>query len=87
MPLQFQSGLSLTGSLKMWKLSGGAAVAVHTGRLLTQLNTPLRWQAPLPSLHGEPISAGSHFIIYRAIEDGIGIIRVLHQRMDISRHL
>jgi len=33
------------------------------------------------------ILAGSHIIIYRNVEEGIGIIRVLHQRMDISRHL
>ncbi|WP_369684713.1 type II toxin-antitoxin system RelE/ParE family toxin [Devosia ginsengisoli] len=31
--------------------------------------------------------SGSHFIYYRAVDDGIEIIRVLHQNMDVRRHL
>lgn len=30
---------------------------------------------------------GAHVIFYRAEGDGIDIVRVLHQRMDVSRHL
>lgn len=30
---------------------------------------------------------GSHLIFYRESETGIDVIRVLHQRMDVERHL
>ena len=34
------------------------------------------------------LTAGSHMLIYRIIDDGtIDVVRVLHQRMDIDRHL
>ena len=32
-------------------------------------------------------SAGSHMLIYRKIEIGIDVVRVLHGRMDFERHL
>jgi len=31
--------------------------------------------------------AGSHIIFFRLIDDGIDVIRILHQRMDFDRHL
>ena len=31
--------------------------------------------------------SGSHIIYYRPVADGIEIIRVLHQSMDVRRHL
>jgi toxin ParE1/3/4 len=31
--------------------------------------------------------AGSHLILYRETSDGIDIVRVLHERMDIGSHL
>lgn len=30
---------------------------------------------------------GSHFVFYRPSPLGIDVIRILHQRMDVSRHL
>ena len=30
---------------------------------------------------------GSHVIIYRAMDDAIGIVRILHQRMSLARHV
>jgi toxin ParE1/3/4 len=34
------------------------------------------------------LPAGSHLVFYRVLADGvIDVIRVLHQRMDIDRHL
>ncbi len=30
---------------------------------------------------------GSHFVFYRVIEDGIDVVRVLHQAMDFEQHL
>lgn len=30
---------------------------------------------------------GSHIIFFVTIEDGIRVVRVLHQRMDVKRHL
>jgi len=30
---------------------------------------------------------GAHAVIFRVLDDGIGIVRVLHQAMDIPRHL
>lgn len=30
---------------------------------------------------------GSHIIYYRRTDSGLDIIRILHQRMDVSRHL
>jgi toxin ParE1/3/4 len=31
--------------------------------------------------------AGSHFVFYRAVEGGIDVVRILHQRMDFDQHL
>lgn len=31
--------------------------------------------------------AGSHLVFYRLSEAGIDVMRLLHQRMDVSRHL
>ncbi|CDZ65088.1 type II toxin-antitoxin system RelE/ParE family toxin [Neorhizobium galegae] len=33
------------------------------------------------------LSSGSHFIIYKRIGARISIVRVLHQRMNLGRHL
>jgi toxin ParE1/3/4 len=30
---------------------------------------------------------GSHVLFYRAIDDSVDVVRVLHQRMDFDRHL
>lgn len=30
---------------------------------------------------------GSHVVFYRQLERGIEVIRILHQRMDVARHL
>lgn len=30
---------------------------------------------------------GSHIIVYRVNADSIGIVRILHQRMSVSRHV
>jgi toxin ParE1/3/4 len=32
-------------------------------------------------------SCGSHVIFYRQMDTGIDVVRILHQRMDIERHL
>jgi toxin ParE1/3/4 len=32
------------------------------------------------------VLTGSHAIIYRLLDDGIGVERILHQRMDMPRH-
>ena len=31
-------------------------------------------------------ASGAHVLFYRPIEDGIAVIRILHQRMDFGRH-
>lgn len=33
------------------------------------------------------IRSGSHVIFFKLIDDGIDVIRILHQRMDFERHL
>jgi toxin ParE1/3/4 len=33
------------------------------------------------------LPVGSHVVFYQISEDGIDIVRVLHQAMDVSRHL
>lgn len=38
-----------------------------------------------PGLKKYPI--GKHYIFYRMTDEGIEVIRVLHQAMDISRHI
>lgn len=30
---------------------------------------------------------GSHVLFYRCVGDGVDIVRILHERMDIERHL
>ena len=30
---------------------------------------------------------GSHVLFYRAIDDSVDVVRILHQRMDFDRHL
>lgn len=46
--------------------------------------------------HGRPLTvrdgyfkypSGSHFLCFQIAEGGIDIIRILHQRMDVGRHL
>jgi toxin ParE1/3/4 len=32
-------------------------------------------------------SAGSHMLLYREVDAGVDIVRVLHSRMDFERHL
>jgi toxin ParE1/3/4 len=32
-------------------------------------------------------AAGSHVVFYRAGEGGIDVIRILHRRMDVERHM
>jgi toxin ParE1/3/4 len=32
-------------------------------------------------------SAGSHFIVYRTVDDVVDVMRILHNRMDIPDHL
>lgn len=32
-------------------------------------------------------AVGSHLVFYRCSEAGIDIVRILHQRMDVTRHL
>ncbi len=33
------------------------------------------------------IPCGSHVLFYRVIDEGVDIVRVLHERMDYQRHL
>lgn len=33
------------------------------------------------------LSAGSHFIIFRLVENTVDVVRILHQRMDIASHI
>jgi toxin ParE1/3/4 len=40
----------------------------------------------LPSTHLAYL-VGSHVIVYRVGTDGIGVVRILHQRMYLSRHV
>ena len=40
----------------------------------------------LPSTHLAYL-AGSHIIVYRIIGDSIGIVRFLHQRMSVAKHI
>ncbi|TDR88216.1 type II toxin-antitoxin system RelE/ParE family toxin [Enterovirga rhinocerotis] len=32
-------------------------------------------------------SVGSHTVYFRSVRDGIAVVRILHRRMDVSRHL
>ncbi len=31
--------------------------------------------------------SGSHFLFYRRINDGIDVVRILHERMDFTQHI
>ncbi|WP_423236141.1 type II toxin-antitoxin system RelE/ParE family toxin [Amphibiibacter pelophylacis] len=50
---------------------------------------------PLAAGHGRPDlpashrsrQVGSHLIIYRLEPNGVGVVRILHQRMSLARHL
>lgn len=46
------------------------------GRLLTEVREGYR-----------KVAVGSHFIIFRIVEDTIDVVRILHQKMDIPSHL
>lgn len=43
-------------------------------------------RSDLPPTHRAYL-VGSHMIIYRDTADAIGIVRILHQRMSIGRHV
>jgi toxin ParE1/3/4 len=32
-------------------------------------------------------ASGSHVLFYRLADDGVDIVRILHERMDFGRHL
>lgn len=40
----------------------------------------------LPSTHHAYL-VGSHIIIYRMREDGVAVVRILHQRMSLGKHV
>jgi plasmid stabilization system protein ParE len=40
----------------------------------------------LPPTHSAYL-VGSHIIVYRVIGDSIGIVRILHQRMSVAKHI
>ena len=40
----------------------------------------------LPGLH-QAYLVGSHVIVYRVEADSIGVVRILHQRMSLPRHV
>ncbi|HEX2257681.1 MAG TPA: type II toxin-antitoxin system RelE/ParE family toxin [Afifellaceae bacterium] len=55
----------------------GLANGLRRGRSIDEIRTGY-WK----------LSVGSHFLFYRFGESGAGeIMRILHQRMDVSRHL
>lgn len=43
------------------------------------------YQEIMPSLYGHHIY--KHLIFYILVEDGVEIVRILHERMDFERHL
>jgi toxin ParE1/3/4 len=60
-----------------------------------QIQTPIELIAKTPH-RGRPcddirpgyskFAVGSHVLFYRLTDDGIDVVRVLHQRMDFDRH-
>ena len=40
----------------------------------------------LPQTHRAYL-VGSHVVVYRIEDQGVGIVRILHQRMSLARHL
>ncbi len=40
----------------------------------------------LPATHSAYL-IGTHIIVYRLLGDSIGIVRILHQRMSVARHI
>lgn len=40
----------------------------------------------LPQTHRAYL-VGSHLVVYRIEDDGVGVVRILHQRMSVARHL
>jgi len=59
----------------LWECFRFLAEYPHMGRTRTEFNPPAR------SHHHQ-----KHVIFYDVLDDGIFIIRVLHERMDIERH-
>jgi len=58
-------------------------------RVCTQLMRDPKLGKVRDDLHGSlrVYPAGKHLIFYLEIYDGIDVVRVLHERMDIRRHL
>lgn len=76
-------------SLRQWGL-------VRAEKYILELHETFRRLAAFPDLgrdasHIRPgyqkIEAASHSVFYRKTEDGVLIVRVLHQHMDFERHL
>jgi toxin ParE1/3/4 len=69
-----QAELSLR---ELQRATEGAAANPRIGRVCDQIR---------PGYY--KLAAGSHMLFYRMITDGvIDVVRVLHQRMDVDRHL
>lgn len=43
-------------------------------------------RSDLPTTHRAYV-VGSHLIVYRGDENGIGVVRILHQRMSLGKHV
>lgn len=43
-------------------------------------------RADLPATHLACL-VGAHVIVYRAGADGVGVVRILHQRMSLAKHI
>lgn len=82
--------------IEIWLFSGREWGAERADAYLAEIEDAIQLLATFPE-SGSPsvhlgrsyrrTRVGSHIVIYRADPSGIRIIRVLHQRMDVNRHL
>jgi toxin ParE1/3/4 len=75
-------------TLRTWSLE--QAESYHAGLVATfeGLASGRKQGQPVEVREGYfKYAVGSHFVFYRQDDAGIDVVRILHQRMDVGRHL
>jgi len=76
-------------SAASWSVSQAETYIRKIQRVCSMLAEDPRLGRPCEDIRAgyRKFRAGSHFVFYRIIEDGIDVVRVLHERMDFEQHL
>jgi toxin ParE1/3/4 len=72
-----------------WSVEQADRYVMSIKQACASISTDGRQGRPIPNVRKgyRKLSVGSHFVIFRLVDEYVDIVRVLHQRMDISSRL